>query len=83
MKQVAIPKEVYRGNATQLFDFLAGQLAEFIKDQEEANDEVRRQRLLSTCALMHALLCALCAACSCTACVLPAVRWLQRTVCAV
>ncbi|KAF8070974.1 HXK1 [Scenedesmus sp. PABB004] len=34
MKQVAIPKEVYTGTSTQLFDFLALQLADFIKEQE-------------------------------------------------
>lgn len=35
MKQVAIPKECYTGHSNKLFDFLAGQLADFIKEQEE------------------------------------------------
>lgn len=34
MKQVAIPKAVYTGSCNQLFDFLAEQLADFIKEQE-------------------------------------------------
>ncbi|KAF6256737.1 hexokinase [Scenedesmus sp. NREL 46B-D3] len=34
MKQVAIPKPVYTGSCNQLFDFLAEQLADFIKEQE-------------------------------------------------
>lgn len=38
MKQVAIPKDVYTGTCNQLFDFLAQQLAEFIKEQEEKHN---------------------------------------------
>jgi len=34
MRQVAIPKEAYTGTCNQLFDFLANQLADFIKEQE-------------------------------------------------
>jgi hexokinase len=40
MKQVAIPKAVYTGSCNQLFDFLAEQLADFIKEQE-AKHKVR------------------------------------------
>jgi hexokinase len=40
MKQVAIPKAVYTGSCNQLFDFLAEQLADFIKEQE-ARHKVR------------------------------------------
>jgi hexokinase len=35
MKQVAIPRQVYTGSCTQLFDFLATQLADFIREQEQ------------------------------------------------
>lgn len=35
MKQVAIPRECYTGSSNKLFDFLAGQLAGFIREQEE------------------------------------------------
>jgi hexokinase len=35
MKQVAIPRDCYTGSSNKLFDFLAGQLAGFIREQEE------------------------------------------------
>lgn len=35
MRQVAIPKEVYKGSCTQLFDFLAQALVDFIKEQNK------------------------------------------------
>eukprot|EP00775_Hariotina_reticulata_P009697 gene9697-9856_t len=38
MRQVAIPKEAYTGTCNQLFDFLAIQLADFIKEQECGED---------------------------------------------
>eukprot|EP00879_Flechtneria_rotunda_P019548 GHRR01020535.1.p1 GENE.GHRR01020535.1~~GHRR01020535.1.p1 ORF type:complete len:376 (+),score=140.95 GHRR01020535.1:786-1913(+) len=38
MKQVAIPRDCYTGTAAKLFDFLAGQLAEFIREQEAKHD---------------------------------------------
>lgn len=37
MRQVAIPREVYTGTSTQLFDFLAQALADFIKEQEKVS----------------------------------------------
>jgi hypothetical protein len=35
LKQVALPREVYTGTCTQLFDFLANTLAGFIREQQE------------------------------------------------
>lgn len=39
LRQVALPKEVYTGSCTQLFDFLAQTLATFIKEQQEVRFE--------------------------------------------
>lgn len=35
LKQVALPKAVYTGSCTQLFDFLAVTLADFIREQQQ------------------------------------------------
>ncbi len=35
LKQVALPQEVYTGSCTQLFDFLAQTLADFIREQQQ------------------------------------------------
>lgn len=35
LKQIALPKAVYTGSCTQLFDFLAVTLAEFIREQQQ------------------------------------------------
>lgn len=37
LKQVALPRDVYTGSSTQLFDFLARTLADFIREQEEVS----------------------------------------------
>lgn len=44
MKQVAIPRECYTGSSSKLFDFLATQLADFIREQEEKH-KVRMLRI--------------------------------------
>lgn len=38
LKQVALPREVYTGTCTQLFDFLAQTLASFIREQQQAGN---------------------------------------------
>jgi hexokinase len=38
LKQVALPREVYTGSCTQLFDFLAQTLADFIREQQQAGN---------------------------------------------
>lgn len=43
MKQVAIPRECYTGSSNQLFDFLAVQLADFIKEQEQKHKVGRHE----------------------------------------
>jgi len=39
LKQVALPKEVYTGSCTQLFDFLAQTLAAFLREQQEVRED--------------------------------------------
>jgi len=60
MRQVAIPKEAYTGTCNQLFDFLAIQLADFIKEQESGGVGLSRarQHAWSCCCCLVMLHCA-------------------------
>lgn len=49
LQQVALPKDVYTGTATKLFDFLAETLAEFIRQQQEVGTLCR-----GTCSMFQA-----------------------------
>jgi hypothetical protein len=59
LKQVALPREVYTGSCTQLFDFLAQTLAEFIREQQQvrtAHLEIEQLCTASTNTACHAVL---------------------------